>query len=122
MDRPAVDGMDLNPVDEDRLRLAAVDRQVDQGVLADLATKEVELMSVDRDVLGVDPVAIDDGRQPALAADRGDLLAGDRARLGGEAGTAGRGGGHRGSTSGLADSSSLGRCTPTGLLGPAGAP
>ena len=65
VERPAVHRMDLDALHEDRAGLLAVDRQVDQGVLADVAAQQVELVGVDGDVLGIDPVAEDDGRQAA---------------------------------------------------------
>ena len=78
MERAAVDRVDLDAVDEDRAGLAAVDRQVDQGVLAGLAAEQLELVGVERHVLGADAVAVHDGRQATGAAEAGDLLAGRR--------------------------------------------
>ena len=70
MERPAVDRVDLDAVDEDRAGLLAVDRQVDQGVLADVAAEQVELVGVDGDALGLDAVAEDDGRQATVATEQ----------------------------------------------------
>ena len=100
MERPAVDGVDLDPADEDRAGLVAVDRQVDQGVRADVPAELLELVGVDRHALGRLAVAEDDGRQAPVAAETGDLLADDLARLRGEGGTGRRGGGHLERTSG----------------------
>ncbi|MEA2546424.1 MAG: hypothetical protein QOI09_1697, partial [Chloroflexota bacterium] len=64
-------------------------------VLAGLAAKQLEVMGVQREVLGADPVAVHDGRQPSLTAEAGDFLARDLARLGGEIWATGRCSGHR---------------------------
>ena len=90
---PAVDRMDLDRRDEDRARLVAIDREVDQGVRAGVAAELLELVRVDRDARGVDAVAVDDGRQAAGGAEAGDLLAGDVAMFGGQRRA---GGGHVG--------------------------
>jgi hypothetical protein len=55
--------------------------------------QRLELVDVDRDVVGIEPAPEDDGRQAPGAAQVGDLLAGDLAMLCGEAGSS-RGGGH----------------------------
>ena len=94
---PAVDRVDLDRRDEHRTRLAAVDRQVDQGVRAGVPAELLELVRVDRHAGGVDAVAVDDGGQLAGVAEAGDLLAGDVAMFGGERRA---GGGHDGGTSG----------------------
>ena len=86
VERPAVDRVDLDPADEDRAGLLAVDRQVDQRVRADVAAEQLELVGVHRDVLGSIAVAEDDGRQAARRGGPGDLLADHLARLGGEGG------------------------------------
>src|SRR6185369_16370935 len=99
VERAAIDRVDLDAVDEDRAGLLAVDRQVDQLVLAGLPAQELEVMGVDGHVLGTDTVAVHDRGQAADAAQGGNLLADQRARLGVEAQTAGRGGGHRSGTS-----------------------
>ena len=93
MQRSAVDRVDLDARDEDRPRLLAVDREVDQGVGADAPAEQLELVRVDRDVGGVLAVAEHDGRQAAGVAQVADLLAGDVAMLGGQR-RAGGGGGH----------------------------
>src|SRR3954447_26378563 len=99
MDRAPVHRVDLDAVDEDRSGLLAMDRQVDQCVLTGLAPEQLELVGVDRDVLGIEAAAEDDGGEPAASAENGDLLAELLARLGREA-QAGRGsGGHRSGTS-----------------------
>ena len=84
VERAAVDRVDLDPVDEDRAGLAAVDRQVDQGVRAGVPAQLLELVGVDRHVVGAFAVAVDHGRQPAGVAQAADLLAGDLAMLGGQ--------------------------------------
>ena len=50
MDDATVDRMDLDALDQDRVGLLAVDRQVDQGVRAGVAAKLFELVRVQRDV------------------------------------------------------------------------
>ena len=52
MERPAIDRVDLDVVDEDGPGLLAVDRQVDQGVLAGVPAELLELVGVDRHVVG----------------------------------------------------------------------
>src|SRR4029078_5178067 len=83
MERPAVDRVDVDIVDEDRPRLLAVDREVDQGVGSQMAAKLLEVVAVEGDVRGIDAVAIDDGRDLAGTAEAGDLLAGDLSMFGG---------------------------------------
>ncbi len=86
VERPARDRVDLDAVDEDRLGLLAVDRQVDEGVLAGLAAQQLELVGVDGDARRIEAVAEDDAGQAAVAAEAGDLLADDVAGLRGERG------------------------------------
>src|SRR5829696_5895100 len=81
MDRAAVDRMNLDAVDEDRTGRLPVHRQVDECVLAGLPAELVELVRIDRDVLGADPMPVHDRRQATTAAEDGDLLADERARL-----------------------------------------
>ena len=97
MERAAVDRVDLDAVDEDRLGLLAVDRQVDQGVRAGVLAQQVELVGVDGHVARGLAVAVHDGRQPAGLAQAVDVLAGDLAVLGGQRRA---GGGHGVGTSG----------------------
>jgi hypothetical protein len=56
-----VDLVQLDAVNEDRLRLRAVDRQVDEGVGADVAAEGGELVGIERDGGRLEPVAVDDG-------------------------------------------------------------
>ena len=93
MERPTGDRVDLDALDQDRPGLLAIDRQVDQGVLSGLAAQELEVMKIDGDAGRLDAMAEDDAGL-ARAAERGDLLADDVARLGRERGTGRRGGGH----------------------------
>ena len=51
VERAALDRMELDAVDEDRLGLLAVDRHVDQGVRPGMAAELLELVGVDRDRL-----------------------------------------------------------------------
>ncbi len=71
MDRLAVDLVDLDAVDEDRLRLGTVDREVDEGVGADATAQDAELVGVERDGGRFDAVAEDDGGEAPFAAKAG---------------------------------------------------
>ena len=70
MEGPTGDRMDLDLVDQDRLGLLAVDRQVDDRVGADAATQQLEVMGVDRERRRRDAVAVDDGGELAAAFQR----------------------------------------------------
>src|SRR4051812_42484258 len=83
--------MDLDRGHEHRLRLLAVDRQVDKSVLTRVSAKLLEVVGVDRDARGIDAVAVDDGREAAGVAKAGDLLAGQLTMFGGKRRS---GGGH----------------------------
>jgi hypothetical protein len=89
--------VDLDVVDEDRVWLLAIDRQVDEGVGPRLAPEELEVVGIDRDRRRGNAIAVDDRREFAGSAQHGDLLADDLAGRGGKgrAGVAG-GGGHSG--------------------------
>jgi hypothetical protein len=91
VERAPVDRVDLDVVDEDRLRALAVDPEVDEGVRPNVLPEDLELVRVDRDVRRPDPVTVDDGRKLACPAEVGDALAGDLAMFGGKTRA---GGGH----------------------------
>ena len=98
MQRAAMDRMDLDLVDQDRLGLLAVDREVHEGVGARVPAQQVEFMGIDGHRGGLDAVPVHHGRQLAGLAQVVHLLAGHLTVLGGECGT---GGGHGMWTSGL---------------------
>ena len=77
-------GWTWTAVDQDRLGLVAIDRQVDQGVWSGVPAQLLEFVRVDRDVGRLDPMTVDDGRQASGAAQAGDLLAGDLAMFRGQ--------------------------------------
>ncbi len=84
MERSPRHGMDLDTVDEHRVRLVTVHRQVDQRVRPDTPAQDLELVRVDRHVRRVDAVAVDDGRQAAGGSELLDGLAGHLAGFGGQ--------------------------------------
>ena len=94
VERPPRHRVDLDTVDQHRLGLLAVDGQVDEGVGAGMATKLLEVVAVDETLVDSRPRPNTTAGRRAVAAQRGDLLADEFARLGGEGGTRGRGGGH----------------------------
>ena len=79
----------LHAVDQDRGGLLTVNRQVDQRVRAGVAPQLLELVRVDGHVVGLDAAAEDDGGQLAIAAQMGNLLAGNRSLGRGELGSSG---------------------------------
>ena len=85
VERALRDAVQLDPVDQDRARLVAIDGKVDEGVLAGLPAQELELVGVDRHARRIETVAEDDRGQAAFAADPADGLAGDGAASGGQA-------------------------------------
>ncbi len=84
VDDPPIHRVDLDALDEDRLGLLAVDRQVHQGVGARVAAEELEVVGVDREVARVDAVTVDHRGQAPGLAEAADGLAGDVAMLGGQ--------------------------------------
>ena len=63
MERPPVDRVALDPLDQHRRGLLAIDRQVDKGVLPDPPVEQLEVVAVEAQRCGRDAVAEDDGRQ-----------------------------------------------------------
>ena len=94
VERPPRHRVDLDAVDEHGLGLLAVDGQVDEGVGPAMAAELLEVVAVDADARRLQAATEHDRRQATVATQRGDLLADEFARLGGEGGTRGRGGGH----------------------------
>ena len=85
VERPAVDRVDLDAVDEDRARpCRRRPTEVDQGVPAGVPAQLLELVGVDRHVVGAVAMPVDHGRQLAGVAQAADRLAGDVAMRGGQ--------------------------------------
>ena len=77
MEHPPIDRVTLDGVDQDRRRLLAIDRQVDERVLADPPLELLELVDVEAERLGRDAMAVDDRGELAGPTQTCDALAED---------------------------------------------